>query len=188
LASFYAPWWRGNETFGPILYWISTPLYAHYAPAGAGAWLRDGIIAVSGAGFDLADHIVTVGLRLITRVGFLAYAAWETLRLRRVEDLPLTCTRLLLVFLMAVNTWVLPWYFTWPLALASIGNWRSRTGGAALGFAATAPISMYWAQVHFDGMQPSGYVVYLAPLVVVGAAAIWQSTTRWRRTARPSLT
>ena len=79
-----------------------------------------------------------------------------------------------MLFLLAVNTWVLPWYFTWPVALVALGDPRSRTTWVVLGFSLSAPLSMYWAQTHLEGLQPMGFAVYLAPL---GALGLW---TGWR--------
>jgi alpha-1,6-mannosyltransferase len=175
VAALYLPWWRGPETLGPIAYWLSTPLYAHYAPVVVANWLRDVVVAAGWLGFDDAEYLILGAERQLVRVGFVAYLAFEALRLRRIEDLPLASARALLVFLLAVNTWVLPWYYTWPLALVAVGDWRSRTGFAALGLTISAPLAMYWAQVHFDGMQPSGYVLYLAPLA---GLVLWEAAKR----------
>ena len=114
--------------------------------------------------WDTAEQLIFAVERQVLRLGFLAYLAAETLRLRRAMDLPLACARIMLTFLLAVNTWVLPWYYACPVALVALGEPRSRTTWVALGLSATAPLSMYWAQTHLEGMDGSGYVLYLAPL------------------------
>src|SRR5205823_6049399 len=85
-----------------------------------------------------------------------------------VDDLALAGARVLVLFLLVVNTWVLPWYFTWPVALVALGDPRSRTTLVVLGFSLSAPLSMYWAQTHLEGIQPMGFAVYLAPLGALG--------------------
>lgn len=175
LAVSYLPWWRGTDTFGPIVYWVSTPLYAHYAPLGVAAWVRDRVWAAGWLDWDTAEQLAFGVERQLVRLGFLGYLAVETLRLRRAADLPLACARVLLAFLLGVNTWVLPWYYTGPVALAALGDPRSRTALVALGFSATAPLAMYWAQTHLEGIDSGGYVLYLAPL---GALVAWEA---WRR-------
>jgi hypothetical protein len=172
LAATYLPWWRGTATFGPIIYWVSTPLYAHYAPLGIAAWVRDRIWAAGWLDWDTAEGIVFGIERQLVRLGFLGYLAAETLRLRRAADLPLACARVLLGFLLGVNTWVLPWYYTWPVALVALGDPRSRTAWVAVGLSVTAPLAMYWAQTHLEAMDGGGYVLYLAPL---GALAAWEA-------------
>jgi alpha-1,6-mannosyltransferase len=172
LAVTYLPWWRGTATFGPIIYWLSTPLYAHYAPLGVAAWARDQIWAAGWLDWDTAEQLSFGVERQLARLGFLAYLAVETLRLRRAADLPLAGARVLLVFLLGVNTWVLPWYYVAPLALVALGDPRSRTALVTLGFSATAPLAMYWAQTHLEGMDRGGFVLYLAPL---GALVAWEA-------------
>ena len=149
----YLPWWRGAATFGPIIYWVGTPLYAHYAPLSIAAWVRDRVWAAGRLDWDTAEQLIFAVERQVLRLGFLAYLAAETLRLRRAMDLPLACARIMLTFLLAVNTWVLPWYYACPVALVALGEPRSRTTWVALGLSATAPLSMYWAQTHLEGMD-----------------------------------
>ncbi|HLH21876.1 MAG TPA: hypothetical protein VK066_05105 [Chloroflexota bacterium] len=180
LAAAYLPWWRGAATFGPIIYWISTPLYANYAPIGIAAWVRDRVWAAGWLDWDTAEQAAFGVERQLVRLGFLAYLAFETLRLRRAADLPLACARVLLVFLLGVNTWVLPWYYTWPLALVALGDPRSRTTAVAVGLSATAALAMYWAQTHLEGMDGGGYMLYLAPLGALAAWEAWQQARAGR--------
>jgi alpha-1,6-mannosyltransferase len=174
VAAMYLPWWRGPATFGPIIYWLSTPLYANYAPLGIAAWVRDRVWAAGWLDWDTAEQGAFAVERQFVRLGFLGYLAIETLRLRRAADLPLACARVLLVFLIGVNTWVLPWYYTAAVALVALGDPRSRTTWLTLGLSATAPLAMYWAQTHLEGMDSGGYVLYLAPLGVLVAWEAWR--------------
>jgi hypothetical protein len=227
IAAAYLPWWRGPATLGPLIYWVSTPLYANYAPIGIAGWVRDRLVEV-GWDWDEAEGFAYAAQRLLVRIAYLGYLAVETLRftplpdttaprgalaaptpaaelastagkagraLRRalratetlvlrvsgrgqtVDDLALAGARVLVLFLLVVNTWVLPWYFTWPVALVALGDPRSRTTWVVLGFSLSAPLSMYWAQTHLEGLQPMGFAVYLAPL---GALALWTGG-RWLR-------
>jgi hypothetical protein len=179
VALLYLPWWRGPATFGPIIYWVSNPLYAHYAPVAVGYWLRDLLVHAGWLGWEDAEYLTFGLVRYAGRLAFLVYLAAEALRLRRPSDLPLACARVMLVFLLVVNTWVLAWYYTWPLALAALGNWRSRTAVVAVALSFTAPLSMYWAQTHLEGMETQGYFVYLAPVV---GLALWEA---WQRVGQP---
>src|SRR5579884_3631067 len=231
LAALYLPWWRGSATLGPVIYWLSTPMYANYAPIGVAGWVRDWLVA-RGWSWDDAEPLVFGIQRQVVRTAYLAYLAVETLRFtplraprangaaattvpppgccaegrtapqglgrpaaviwalavrlcrqgRGVGDLPLAGARAFLLFLLVVNTWVLPWYYTWPLALVALGRFHSRTTWLVLGFSLSAPLSMYWAQAHFGGLDPAGFVVYLAPLGLLG---IWEAARRgwegWHR-------
>lgn len=164
VAALYLPWWRGLDTLGPVLYWLTTPLYANHAPIGLAIWLRDALAAMGFGSPDDLEPWVFGAQRQVVRLGLLALVAWEAWRLRQATELPLACARVLLLFLLAVNTWVLPWYYTWPLALVALGPLRSRTTWLAVAFTLTAPVSMYWAQASFSSLDVRGYIVYLAPL------------------------
>jgi hypothetical protein len=179
LLALYLPWWQGPATLGPIVRWLSTPLYTNHAPLALAFWLRDQLVAWGGLSFEEAELLALDLQRLALRLLFLLYLALETFRLRRVEDLPAAGARVLLVFLLAVNTWVLPWYFTWPLALAALGRPGSRTTLLALSFSASALLSMYWAQTSLEGMPLAGYVLYLAPLAGLGLWPIAQHLAGW---------
>ena len=72
-------------------------------------------------------------------------------------------------FLLVVNTWVLPWYFTWPLALAVVVGWESTTAKVLLGFSLSAPTVMYYHHFWHPYMSDSTYLLYLAPLDRAGA-------------------
>jgi hypothetical protein len=235
IAAAYLPWWRGPATLGPLIYWVSTPLYANYAPIGIAGWVRDRLVD-GGWGWDEAEGFAYTAQRLLVRIAYLGYLAVEMLRFtprpdgaspavprvggapaaaarrawtatapgrplrralraaearlaglygrgRTVDDLALAGARALLLFLLVVNTWVLPWYFTWPVALVALGDPRSRTTAVVLGFSLSAPLSMYWAQTHFEGLQPMGYAVYLAPLGALAAWTGWRWLGGWRRAA-----
>jgi hypothetical protein len=167
LAVLYLPWWRGTATFGPLVYWVTNPLYAHHAPAVAGYWLRDMAVGAGWLSWDEAEQLTFGIVRHAVRLVFLGYLIMEGLRLRQAADLPLACARVMLAFLLAVNTWVLAWYYTWPLALVALGEPRSRTTFLTLGLTASAPLSMYWAQTHLESMEFHGYLVYLAPVTTL---------------------
>jgi len=185
LAALYLPWWRGADTLGPVRYWLTTPLYVNYAPLGLAIWLRDMLAALSGGAPEDFEPWVFGAQRQLVRLGLLGLIAWEAARLRQAADLPLACARVWLAFLLGVNTWVLPWYYTWPLALVALGTPRSRTTWVAVAFTLSAPVSMYWAQARFSGLDVAGYLVYLAPL---GGLALWAFVRRlspWLRARAP---
>jgi hypothetical protein len=177
LAALYLPWWRGADTLGPVRYWLTTPLYANYAPIGLAIWLRDALAALGWGAPEELEPWVFGAQRQIVRAALLGLLAWELLRLRQVAELPLAGVRIWLAFLLAVNTWVLPWYYTWPLALAALSSLSSRTTWLAVAFTLSAPLSMYWAQASFSSLDVGGYLVYLAPL---GGLVLWELVRRLR--------
>ena len=75
---------------------------------------------------------------------FVVWCAVELWRVRGVLGIAGAGARVMLIFLLAVNTWVLPWYFSWPLALAVVLGWESTTAKVLLGFSLSAPTVMYY--------------------------------------------
>jgi hypothetical protein len=91
----------------------------------------------------------------------------------------------MLIFLVVVNTWVLPWYFSWPLALAVVVGWESVTAKVLLGFSLSAPTVMYYHHFWHPYMSDSTYLLYLAPLLIAPVA--WGASlirNRWRARRR----
>jgi hypothetical protein len=71
--------------------------------------------------------------KVITRVIFFAYLAWELVRLWRIagdrqrpilEPILEASSRAFAVLILVVLTWVLEWYWMWPLALVTLLGWR----------------------------------------------------------------
>jgi hypothetical protein len=69
--------------------------------------------------------------------------------------------------LLLVNTWVLAWYFTWPLVLALPLGWERRETRVLIGFSLSAPLMMYNHHYWSIHMAPWLYLVYLAPLLLL---------------------
>jgi hypothetical protein len=91
----------------------------------------------------------------------------------------------MLIFLVAVNTWVLPWYFSWPLALAVVVGWESITAKVLVGFSLSAPTVMYYHHFWHPYMSDTTYLLYLAPLLIApmawGGSLIADRWRAWRR-------
>ena len=117
----------------------------------------------------------------MARIIFVLYAVWELWWARGGRGMAGSGARVMLAFLLVMNTWVLPWYFTWPLALAVVTGWDTITGKVLVGFSISAPTVMYYHHFWNPYMSDSTYVLYLAPLALVplfGAVA----TVRFIRT------
>ena len=92
--------------------------------------------------------------------------------------------RVMLIFLVVVNTWVLPWYFSWPLALAVVLGWQSTTAKVLLGFSLSAPTVMYYHHFWHPYMSDTTYLLYLAPLLIAPVAWGASFISGRRRTMR----
>src|SRR5262249_1877967 len=160
----YLPWWRGPETLGPVLYWLSTPLYANHPPIAVATWLRDLVAGLGWVSWDDAEVLVFGLQRQVVRLAYVAYLALEGLRLRRVGDVARACALAVLFLRVAVNPGGPPGFCGGPARRAAPGPPLSRTTALVVAFTASAPLTMYWAQTRFESLQNYGYLVYLAPL------------------------
>jgi hypothetical protein len=183
VVAFYWPWWAGVETISPIVNWSRGPMYNNYVPDSLALYLTTrqlaqapGTIEPAAALAAWRDTIKNVG-----RVILVVWCAVELWRVRGPLGIAGAGARVMLVFLVAVNTWVLPWYFTWPLALAIVVGLESTTAKVLLGFSLSAPTVMYYHHFWHPYMSDTTYLLYLAPLVIAPVA--WVSSFavgRWR--------
>ena len=106
----FVPFWEGLATFDTVRgeagrMITSTPLYLHVLLKG------------SPASGSEAIGVVTAPLRLM----FLGLAVALTWQARRDEDRLISSTfSLFFLYLLIAAAWFRPWYFLWPVALASL--------------------------------------------------------------------
>jgi hypothetical protein len=149
------------------------------------AWpdaLRPLLEAASGSvyGNSLVDLLKTLlggwWAKLLTRVTFLGYLAWEVRQVWRAADRGAEASieavleasvRALLGLLVLVLTWVLTWYFTWPLALAIFLGWRTTLTRVVVACSLTALPFIYLKHYWGDAMPDALALVYLLPLVAL---------------------
>lgn len=183
VVAFYWPWWDGIGTIGPILLWSQGPMFNNYVPDILAVGLAGRRVAESGGLVDpaLALEEIRASIKLVARVVFVGICLWELWRVRGGLGVAGAGARVMLAFLLVVNTWVLPWYFTWPLALGVVLGWRSITLKVLLGFSLSAPAVMYYHHFWHPYMSDAVYLLYLAPLLIAPVA--WLSSfaaSRWR--------
>ena len=189
IVAFYVPWWNGVETIQPILNWSQGPMYNNYVPDTLAYYLARRDLSQTATPVD--PMVVLEGwrdaIKWIGRAILLAWFAAELWRVRGALGIAGAGARVMLIFLVAVNTWVLPWYFSWPLALAVIVGWESTTAKVLLGFSLSAPTVMYYHHFWHPYMSDTTYLLYVAPLLIApvawGASSI---TGRWRAWRRAS--
>ncbi len=185
VVGLYVPWWVGLETIGPILTWTQGPLFNNYVPDLLAHWLAVNYF-LDRTMFDPAVALdeARSSVKLVARVAFAAYCLWELWNARDAAGMAGAGARVMLGFLLVVNTWVLPWYFTWPLALAVIVGWDSITTKVLLGFSLSAPTVMYYHHFWHPYMADTTYALYLAPLAI--APVWWVARLAGRSTPRPA--
>jgi hypothetical protein len=183
VAAFYWPWWSGIETIAPIVNWSQGPMYNNYVPDTLAFYLATRQLAENPGSIEpamaLAGWRDTV--KNAARVFLVIWCAVELWRVRGALGIAGAGARVMLMFLLAVNTWVLPWYFTWPLALAIVLGWESTTAKVLIGFSLSAPTVMYYHHFWHPYMSDSTYLLYLAPLLIAPVAWVSSFTAgRWR--------
>jgi len=188
VVAFYWPWWAGVETISPIVNWSQGPMYNNYVPDSLAFYLASRQLTQAPGTIEPATALAAWRdtVKNVARVFFVVWCAVELWRVRGPLGIAGAGARVMMIFLLAVNTWVLPWYFTWPLALAIIVGPESMTAKVLLGFSLSAPTVMYYHHFWHPYMSDTTYLLYLAPLVIAPVA--WVSSFaggRWgaRRSA-----
>jgi hypothetical protein len=182
VVAFYLPWYRGPETFQLIEYWSKGPMYLNYVPDLAALTIADQLLDPDRLNQEAAWEQARTWIKWLTRIIFVGYFAWELFRVHRVQDLFASMARVFLVFLLLVNTWVLPWYLTWSFVLTVPLGWERLETRLATGFTLTAPLMMYNHHYWSHHMAPWLWLVYLAPLLLLLVAPIRRLVVpRYRR-------
>jgi hypothetical protein len=163
----YRPWYTGPETFQLIDYWSKGPMYLNYVPDLAARELAQRLLDPERLDQASALENARTLVKWLTRVIFVAYFLWELFRVRRVGGLLAAMSRVSLVFLLLVNTWVLAWYITWPFMLVLPLGWERLQTRIATAFTFTAPVMMYNHHYWSIHMADWFYLVYLAPLLLL---------------------
>jgi len=185
VVAFYAPWWQGMQTVDPIVKWSQGPMFLNYVPDVLAQHLaRERILMPGASPWEVALEEARGDVKTVARVIFALYAVWELWWARGGRGIAASGARVMLAFLLVMNTWVLPWYFAWPLALALVAGWDTITGKVLVGFSLSAPAVMYYR--HFWNPYASDwtFALYLAPLAIVPlfgvVPAIRLARTAWR--------
>jgi hypothetical protein len=169
-AVLYAPWFEGVRTFGPVLHWMSGPVQNNFWPepmlVGVARWIAAG----SEVPYETAWDWVLTTEKLVAKVGLAALIAFEALRTRSLDDVLASSTRVTLVFLLVVTTWVMPWYYIWPLAMCAALGWNSALVRVCAGLTLTAAVAMYQRQMGFTVVGESPFFLVLPILL---AAIPW---------------
>jgi alpha-1,6-mannosyltransferase len=186
LVLFYLPWIEGIDTFGPVLYWTTGPRLNNYWPEPLLISVTSWIAGPTGLAWEAVWPWVLDGFKLIAKIAFAAYVLVEAIRIRSMQGLLSAAARVALFFLLLVNTWVMPWYYTWPLAFASALGWHDRMVRVCAGFTLTAMLLMYQRQYGQTFVGDWGGGTLILPVLVLGAVIMGRRLAVNLRSPRPS--
>src|SRR5439155_14298750 len=141
--AFYAPWFEGIDTFGPVLRWMGGPVLNNYWPQGALTSFAHWLAGLTPVDADAALDATLGVVKLAAKVGLVALIAFECWRLRTIRDALAGSARVFIFFLLVVTTWVMPWYYSWPLAIVAPLGWGTLMVRVCAGLTLTSLVAMY---------------------------------------------
>jgi hypothetical protein len=186
----FLPWLDFPRALDPILVAASGKswMYSNWAPDLLALTISDQWLDPNGLNPDATQAMVRFWAKAITRGIFAVYLGWELVRLWRiagdrtrslVEPILEASVRAFVVLILVVLTWVLEWYWMWPLASATLLGWRRMLTKVVVGYTLTSlPIFYvhhYWS-THMPGVLVLAYALppLAMPLLAWGYA-------RWLR-------
>jgi alpha-1,6-mannosyltransferase len=186
----FLPWLDFPRALAPILVAAGGKswMYSNWAPDLL-ALSIDRVLDPSAVDDPNAPHeLVRTWAKVITRGMFAVYIGWELVRLWKIAGdrsralvVPIleASSRAFVVLILLVLTWVLEWYWMWPLALVTLLGWRRLLTKVVVGYTLTSlPIFYvhhYWSW-HMPGVLVLAYAT--PPLLIPLVAWVYE---RWSR-------
>lgn len=192
--------WLDSRAFEPMLVaatgkaWMFTNWAPDLAALTADRWLDPSTIDDPNA----LHEGVRSWAKIVTRLIFAVYLGWELWRLWRLsgdrekpllEPILTASARAFAVLILVVLTWVLEWYWMWPLALVTLLGWRRMLTKVVIGYTLTS-LPVFYVHHYWSTNMPGGLVLLYAipPLLLPVVDWAWRRwTPRLRRTETPSV-
>ncbi len=173
----YAMWYDGPNTFGPAWYWMSGPRLNSFWPepiiARVAGWVAGGLGTEYDEGWNLTLNV----FKLLAKLVLVVWIAVESFRVRTLSGALAGAARIALVFLLIVNTWLMPWYYTWPLTFCAALGWERGMVRMCAGFTLTALFVMYQRQYGYAVVPEIAGIFMVLPLLFAAAPGAY----RWLR-------
>jgi hypothetical protein len=196
----FLPWLQLPDALEPMLVAASGKvwMYTNWAPDLV-ALTVDRFLDPSTIDDPTALHeTVRSGAKIVTRLIFAVYLGWELWRLWRIagdrrrsllEPILETSARAFAVLILVVLTWVLEWYWMWPLALVTLLGWRRLLTKVIVGYTLTSLPVFYVHHYWSTNMPPVLVLAYaLPPLALPLIDWAWRRwTPRLKRSEAPSV-
>ncbi len=171
----YVPWFEGIDTFGPVLYWATGPRLQNYWPEPVLITLTAWSSGLLAADYGDVWAVILPAFKNVARLALLTSIAWEAWRARDLRDVLAGSSRIWIVFLLLVNTWIMPWYYLWPLAMAASLGWGTPIVRICAGLTLTAPLIMYGRQLNFAPIGELAGVTLILPILLWGIDSLFHA-------------
>jgi len=169
LGLLYVPWLEGIRTFGPVLYWMTGPRSNNFWPENIITTIATWLSIRNQADWNTSYKEVLDAFKLVAKMGLVVLLIVESVRVRSIRDVLAGSARVFIFFLLFVNTWVMPWYFTWPLAFSAALGWGERLVRVSAGLGLTAAIVMYQRQWSQPLVDEHGGILLVLPILLAVA-------------------
>jgi hypothetical protein len=186
----FIPWLEFPAALQPILVAASGKswMYSNWAPDLLALTVADQILDPNSLNPDASHELVRFWAKAVTRGLFAVYLGWEFVRLWRmaadrsksmVEPVLEASTRAFVVLILLVLTWVLEWYWMWPLALATLLGWQRTLTRVVVGYTLTS-LPIFYVHHYWSWHMPGGLVLaYALPPLLIPLLS-W-AVDRWRK-------
>jgi hypothetical protein len=170
----FLPWLDFPRALDPILVAAAGKswMYSNWAPDLLALTISDQWLDPNALNTDATQAMVRLWAKAITRGIFVIYMGWELVRLWRiagdrsrslVEPILEASVRAFVVLILLVLTWVLEWYWMWPLASATLLGWRHMLTKLVVGYTLTS-LPIFYVHHYWSTSMPGGLVlVYALP-------------------------
>jgi hypothetical protein len=186
--------WLDARAIDPMLVALGGKvwMYTNWAPDLAALTL-DRVLDPSTADDPTALHeTVRSGAKVITRIIFVIYLGWELVRLWRIagdkqrsllEPILEASARAFAVLILVVLTWVLEWYWMWPLALVTLLGWRRMLTKVIVAYTLTS-LPVFYVHHYWSTNMPGVLILAYAlpPLALPLVDWAWR---RWKPGGTP---
>jgi alpha-1,6-mannosyltransferase len=194
-SALFIPWLEFPRAFEPMLVAASGKpwMFTNWAPDLVVLTI-DRVLDPSTADDPNAWHEgVRFWAKMLARGVFFIYLGWELMRLWRitrsradsvVEPILEASARAFVVMILVLQTWVMEWYWMWPLALVTMLGWRRMLTKVVVAYTLTS-LPVFYTHHYWSTTMPGVLVLaYALPPLALPLIA-WAWARRTPRTAEP---